>query len=91
MIRVADDIDIGLFLERRSRFKFLKWWSSILSCKCGFLQQNTPGYVVLEGGLQGRYAKGIYAVSVSGRLRKGIVRELKSRGITYRSRDTSTV
>ncbi|GFY46155.1 transcription elongation factor SPT4 [Trichonephila inaurata madagascariensis] len=38
-----------------------------------------------------RYSKGIYAVSVSGRLRKGIVRELKSRGITYRSRDTSTV
>lgn len=36
-----------------------------------------------------RYAKGIYAISVSGRLPTGIVRELKSRGITYRSRDTS--
>ncbi|XP_023243607.1 transcription elongation factor SPT4 [Centruroides vittatus] len=34
--------------------------------------------------------KGIYAISVSGRLPPGIIRELKSRGITYKSRDTST-
>lgn len=33
---------------------------------------------------------GIYAISVSGRLPPGIVRELKSRGVVYRSRDNST-
>ena len=33
---------------------------------------------------------GIYAISVSGRLPSGIVRELKSRGVVYRSRDRST-
>ncbi|CAN7987082.1 unnamed protein product [Ixodes hexagonus] len=38
-----------------------------------------------------RKAKGIYAISVSGRLPPATVRELKSRGITYKSRDTSTV
>ncbi|KAL3226437.1 hypothetical protein MRX96_048979, partial [Rhipicephalus microplus] len=38
-----------------------------------------------------RKAKGIYAISVSGRLPMATVRELKSRGITYKSRDTSTV
>uniref|UniRef100_T1JM37 Transcription elongation factor SPT4 n=1 Tax=Strigamia maritima TaxID=126957 RepID=T1JM37_STRMM len=37
-----------------------------------------------------RYTKGVYAISVSGRLPQGIVRELKSRGIIYKSRDTST-
>lgn len=35
------------------------------------------------------YVKGCYAVSVTGRLPAGIVRELKTRGITYRSRDNS--
>ncbi|XP_014674239.1 PREDICTED: transcription elongation factor SPT4-A-like [Priapulus caudatus] len=34
-------------------------------------------------------ARGMYAISVSGRLPPGIVRELKSRGITYKTRDTS--
>ncbi|KFM70611.1 Transcription elongation factor SPT4, partial [Stegodyphus mimosarum] len=37
-----------------------------------------------------RYAKGIYAISVGGRLPPPIIRELKSRGIIYRSRDNST-
>ncbi|KAL3215783.1 hypothetical protein MRX96_033403 [Rhipicephalus microplus] len=41
--------------------------------------------------VRGRKAKGIYAISVSGRLPMATVRELKSRGITYKSRDTSTV
>ncbi|XP_074642349.1 transcription elongation factor SPT4-like [Tubulanus polymorphus] len=36
-----------------------------------------------------KFSKGCYAVSVTGRLPPGIVRELKSKGITYRSRDTS--
>nr|CAG4635246.1 EOG090X0NWO [Alona affinis] len=36
-----------------------------------------------------RKTKGIYAVSVSGRLPDNFIRELKSRGIPYRSRDTS--
>ncbi|CRK96887.1 CLUMA_CG009950, isoform A [Clunio marinus] len=36
-----------------------------------------------------RFTKGVYAISVSGRLPNSIVREMKSRGITYRSRDTS--
>ena len=36
-----------------------------------------------------RFVKGCYAVSVTGRLPPGIIRELKSKGITYRSRDTS--
>lgn len=34
-------------------------------------------------------SKGMYAISVSGKLPPGIIRELKSRGITYKSRDTS--
>uniref|UniRef100_T1J338 Spt4/RpoE2 zinc finger domain-containing protein n=1 Tax=Strigamia maritima TaxID=126957 RepID=T1J338_STRMM len=37
-----------------------------------------------------RYSKGVYGILVSGRLPGGVVRELKSRGITYKSRDTST-
>nr|SVE70854.1 EOG090X0NWO [Daphnia similis]SVE71485.1 EOG090X0NWO [Daphnia similis]SVE72118.1 EOG090X0NWO [Daphnia similis]SVE72744.1 EOG090X0NWO [Daphnia similis] len=36
-----------------------------------------------------RKVKGVYAISVSGRLPETFIRELKSRGITYRSRDTS--
>lgn len=36
-----------------------------------------------------RFCKGVYAVSVSGQLPAGIVRDMKSRGITYKSRDTS--
>lgn len=35
------------------------------------------------------FVKGIYAISVSGKLPPGIVREMKSRGIRYRSRDVS--
>lgn len=38
----------------------------------------------------GRKSPGLYAVSVSGRLPAGIIRELKSRGINYRSRDRSS-
>ncbi|XP_022668008.1 transcription elongation factor SPT4-A-like [Varroa jacobsoni] len=33
---------------------------------------------------------GIYAVSVTGRLPSGIIRELKSRGVIYKSRDMTT-
>ncbi|XP_072044387.1 transcription elongation factor SPT4-A-like [Amphiura filiformis] len=36
-----------------------------------------------------RNQKGCYAVSVTGRLPPGIIRELKTNGVTYRSRDTS--
>ncbi|XP_030757171.1 transcription elongation factor SPT4 [Sitophilus oryzae] len=36
-----------------------------------------------------RFCKGVYAISVSGRLPAGIIREMKSRGIVYRPRDTS--
>ncbi|KAK7087659.1 transcription elongation factor SPT4-like [Littorina saxatilis] len=36
-----------------------------------------------------RFAKGVYAVSVTGRLPPGVVRDLRSRGIEYRQRDTS--
>ena len=34
-----------------------------------------------------RFHKGVYAISVSGRLPNGIVRDMKSRGIAYRPRD----
>lgn len=37
----------------------------------------------------GRFTKGIYAISVSGRLPKGVIRDMKHRGIPYRIRDTS--
>jgi len=37
----------------------------------------------------GRFVKGVYAISVSGKLPPGIAREMKSRGIPYRSRDVS--
>ncbi|XP_022102220.1 transcription elongation factor SPT4-like [Acanthaster planci] len=36
-----------------------------------------------------RYHKGCYAISVTGRLPNQVIRDLKSRGIVYRSRDTS--
>ncbi|XP_019880869.1 transcription elongation factor SPT4 [Aethina tumida] len=36
-----------------------------------------------------RFHKGVYAISVSGRLPNGIIRDMKSRGIAYRPRDTS--
>jgi hypothetical protein len=36
-----------------------------------------------------RFTKGVYAISVSGRLPNGVVREMKQRGIPYRPRDTS--
>lgn len=37
-----------------------------------------------------RFTKGVYAISVSGRLPNGIIRDMKNRGIPYRPRDTST-
>ncbi|GAB6030312.1 transcription elongation factor spt4 [Chamberlinius hualienensis] len=36
------------------------------------------------------YARGMYAISVYGRLPAPIIRDLKARGVHYRSRDTST-
>jgi transcription elongation factor SPT4 len=36
-----------------------------------------------------RFCKGVYAISVSGRLPNSIIRDMKNRGINYRSRDTS--
>nr|CAG4649051.1 EOG090X0NWO [Polyphemus pediculus] len=36
-----------------------------------------------------RKCKGVYAISVSGRLPDSFIREMKSRGLTYRPRDTS--
>nr|CAG4643679.1 EOG090X0NWO [Ilyocryptus agilis] len=36
-----------------------------------------------------RKVKGVYAVSVSGRLPDSLIRDMKTRGIIYRSRDTS--
>uniref|UniRef100_A0A8C1WL90 Transcription elongation factor SPT4 n=1 Tax=Cyprinus carpio TaxID=7962 RepID=A0A8C1WL90_CYPCA len=37
----------------------------------------------------GNFKPGVYAVTVTGRLPPGVVRELKSRGVIYRSRDTA--
>ena len=53
--------------------------SSTMSCK---LYQTLWSF-------SDRNQKGCYAISVTGRLPAGIVRELKTNGITYRSRDTS--
>lgn len=39
--------------------------------------------------LTDNFTRGIYAISVSGRLPKGVIREMKNRGIPYRQRDTS--
>nr|CAD7574124.1 unnamed protein product [Timema californicum] len=36
-----------------------------------------------------RFCKGVYAISVSGRLPATVIREMKSRGLVYRPRDTS--
>ncbi|KAF9797454.1 hypothetical protein SFRURICE_005930 [Spodoptera frugiperda] len=36
-----------------------------------------------------RFCKGVYAISVSGRLPAGVIRDMKSRGYVYRPRDTS--
>uniref|UniRef100_A0A3B3TBI1 Transcription elongation factor SPT4 n=1 Tax=Paramormyrops kingsleyae TaxID=1676925 RepID=A0A3B3TBI1_9TELE len=35
------------------------------------------------------FKPGVYAVTVTGRLPPGVVRELKSRGVIYKSRDTA--
>ncbi|XP_037125426.1 transcription elongation factor SPT4 [Syngnathus acus] len=35
------------------------------------------------------FKPGVYAVSVTGRLPPGVVRELKSRGVIYKSRETA--
>ncbi|KAK2168667.1 hypothetical protein LSH36_15g14022 [Paralvinella palmiformis] len=37
-----------------------------------------------------RHVKGVYAISVTGRLPPGIISDLKSKGIIYRPRDFST-
>ncbi|CAG0912143.1 unnamed protein product, partial [Cyprideis torosa] len=37
-----------------------------------------------------RCQPGIYAISVTGRLPAGVVQELRSNGVAYRSRDRST-
>ncbi|KAJ1531452.1 hypothetical protein ONE63_000131 [Megalurothrips usitatus] len=37
-----------------------------------------------------RFTKGVYAISVAGRLPGSVIRDMKSRGVLYRSRDTST-
>lgn len=34
------------------------------------------------------FSKGMYAISVAGRLPSGIMRDMKRRGIPYRNRDT---
>ncbi|KAG8200198.1 hypothetical protein JTE90_024980 [Oedothorax gibbosus] len=61
---------------------------------------NFDGMIALMGGEDSwvakwqrisRNAKGVYAISICGRLPQGVIRELKSRGITYKSRDTSTI
>lgn len=39
--------------------------------------------------LTDRFTKGIYAISVAGRLPPNFVREMKARGIPYRPRDTT--
>ncbi|KAK6625147.1 Transcription elongation factor SPT4 [Polyplax serrata] len=36
-----------------------------------------------------RFVKGIYAISVAGRLPPHVIRDMKNRGIVYRPRDTS--
>ena len=36
-----------------------------------------------------RFVRGVYAISVTGRLPPEVIRDLKAQGITYRSRDTS--
>ncbi|XP_014240576.1 transcription elongation factor SPT4 isoform X2 [Cimex lectularius] len=38
---------------------------------------------------QDRFTRGIYAISVAGKLPHNVIRDMKSRGITYRIRDTS--
>ncbi|KAG8040863.1 hypothetical protein G9C98_001851 [Cotesia typhae] len=42
-----------------------------------------------ENQLVDRFTRGVYAISVSGRLPAAVIREMKSRGIVYRPRDTS--
>ncbi len=39
--------------------------------------------------LPGRFKKGVYAISVSGRLPASVIREMRSHNVAYRSRDTS--
>lgn len=45
--------------------------------------------VLLKEAFLAQFCKGIYAISVAGRLPAGIQREMKSRGIIYKPRDTS--
>jgi transcription elongation factor SPT4 len=45
--------------------------------------------IFINSVFSAKFCKGCYAVSVTGVLPPGIVRELKSKGIIYRPRDTS--
>ncbi|XP_023016775.1 transcription elongation factor subunit spt4 [Leptinotarsa decemlineata] len=56
----------------------------------GMISMLTPGDSwVAKWQRINHFCKGVYAISVSGRLPNSIVRELRSRGIIYKSRDTS--
>nr|XP_046154565.1 transcription elongation factor SPT4 isoform X1 [Oncorhynchus gorbuscha] len=50
--------------------------------------QRISTFVVI-GYPVGNFKPGVYAVTVTGRLPPGVVRELKSRGVIYKSRDTA--
>uniref|UniRef100_A0A8C3HRQ3 Uncharacterized protein n=1 Tax=Chrysemys picta bellii TaxID=8478 RepID=A0A8C3HRQ3_CHRPI len=59
------------------------------SCLDGDVENKPVCVLCLSVSLAGNFKPGVYAVSVTGRLPQGIVRELKSRGVAYKSRDTA--
>ena len=59
-------------------------WQRISKCKKIQLINITHYLMFVD-----RFSKGVYAISVQGRLPNSITRDMKSKGINYRSRDTS--
>uniref|UniRef100_A0A4W5QNF4 Transcription elongation factor SPT4 n=1 Tax=Hucho hucho TaxID=62062 RepID=A0A4W5QNF4_9TELE len=55
----------------------------------GVISQMSPEDSWVAKWQRIKFVPGVYAVTVTGRLPPGVVRELKSRGVIYKSRDTT--
>ena len=46
-------------------------------------------FIYNNDSISGRFQKGVYAISVSGRLPAAVIRDMRASNIAHRSRDTS--
>ena len=47
------------------------------------------GSLLIVSNFSDRFKKGVYAISVSGRLPPAVIRDMQTNNIPYRNRDTS--